>query len=76
MRKEEISKEFYEIESVRNINLNQLEKITKEKEEANQKIKIYQTKLNTISNELRMKQSRQSFLIETEKRKKKVIQKV
>ncbi len=69
MRKEEISKEFYEIESVRNINLNQLEKITKEKEEANQKIKIYQTKLNTISNELRMKQSRQSFLIETEKEK-------
>ena len=69
MRKEEFSKEFYEIESVRNINLNQLEKITKEKEEANQKIKIYQTKLNTISNELRMKQSRQSFLIETEKEK-------
>ena len=69
MRKEEISKEFYEIESVRNINLNQLEKITKEKEEANQKIKIYQAKLNTISNELRMKQSRQSFLIETEKEK-------
>ena len=69
MLKEEISREFYEIESVRNNNLKQLETITKEKEEANQKIKMYQTKINTISNELRIKQSRQSFLIETEKEK-------
>ena len=69
MKKEEVSKDFYEIESVRNKNLKELENIAKQKEEANQKIKIYQTKINTMSNELRMKESRQKFLIETEKEK-------
>ena len=69
MKKEEISKEFYEIESIRNKNLKELENIAKQKEEVNQKTKIYQTKINTMSNELRMKESRQRFLIETEKEK-------
>ncbi len=69
MRKEEISKEFYEIESTRNKNLRELEDISKQKLEANDKIKIYQTKLNTLTNELRMKESRHRFLIETEKEK-------
>ena len=69
MRKEEISKEFYEIESKRNKTLKELEDISNKKEEANKNIKIYQTKINTLSNELRMKESRQRFLIETEKEK-------
>ncbi len=47
MKKEEVSKDFYEIESVRNKNLKELENIAKQKEEANQKIKIYQTKKST-----------------------------
>ena len=69
MRKEEISKEFYEIEAKRNKTLKELENISNQKEEANKNIKIYQTKINTLSNELRMKESRQRFLIETEKEK-------
>ena len=69
MRKEEISKEFYEIEAKRNKTLKELENISNQKEEANKNIKIYQTQINTLSNELRMKESRQRFLIETEKEK-------
>ena len=69
MRKEEISKEFYEIEAKRNKTLKELENISNQKEEAHKNIKIYQTQINTLSNELRMKESRQRFLIETEKEK-------
>ena len=69
MKKEEVSKDFYEIEAIRNKNIKELENIAKQKEEVNQKIKTYQIKINTMSNELRMKESRQKFLIETEKEK-------
>ena len=69
MHKEEVSKEFYEIEAKRNNILKEIEKISKQKDESNQKNKIYQTEINTLSNELRIKQSRRNFLIETEKEK-------
>ena len=69
MQKEEISKEFYEIEAKRNNTIKELEKISKQKEEANTKIKTYQTQINTLLNEFRIKQSRRNFLIETEKEK-------
>lgn len=69
MKKEEVSKDFYKIEAIRNKNIKELENIAKQKEEVNQKIKTYQIKINTMSNELRMKESRQKFLIETEKEK-------
>ena len=69
MKKEEVSKDFYEIEAIRNKNIKELENIAKQTEEVNQKIKTYQIKINTMSNELRMKESRQKFLIETEKEK-------
>ena len=69
MHKEEVSKEFYEIEAKRNNILKEIEKISKQKDESKQKNKIYQTEINTLSNELRIKQSRRNFLIETEKEK-------
>ncbi len=69
MQKEEISKEFYEIEAKRNKAKKELEIASNQKEEANKKIKEYELQKNTIENEIRMKQSRQSFLIETEKEK-------
>ena len=69
MHKEEVSKEFYEIEAKRNNILKEIEKISKQKDESSQKNKIYQTEINTLSNELRIKQSRRNFLIETEKEK-------
>ncbi len=69
MQKEEIAKEFYEMEAKRNKTKNELEKITKQKEQADQKIKAYEEKINTMLNEMRIKESRQRFLIETEREK-------
>ncbi len=69
MKKEEVAKEFYEIESNRNKTIKELEKISGEREKATNQLKIYQTKINTMSNELRMKESRRNFLIETEREK-------
>ncbi len=69
MQKEEISKQFYEKETKRNKTIKELEEINKQKEQENQKIKNYQIQINTLTNELNMKKSRQRFLIETEKEK-------
>lgn len=69
MRKEEISKEYYEIETVRNKTIKKLEETTKEKDKALNNIKTYQTKITNMTNDLRMKESRRNFLIETEKEK-------
>ena len=76
MRKEDIAKEFYEMESKRNKTQKELEEIKIKKDEANKKIKEYQIKINTLSNELRMKETRQRFLIETEKEKEGYIKSV
>ena len=69
LTKEEVSKEFYEIKSKKNKQLEELEKIAKKKEEANNKIKAYETSINTMASEIRIKDSRLKFLIETEKEK-------
>ena len=69
LNKEEVEKDFQETEANRNKTLKELENISKQKEEANKKIKDYQTQINMMLNNLRMKESRQHFLIETEKEK-------
>ena len=69
LQKEDISKEFYEIDSKRNNVLKSLEEINSKKQSADQKIKEYNIKINQLENEMRMKESRQKFLIETEKEK-------
>ena len=69
MNKEEIKKSFYEIESKRNSALSQLDKISGKKEQRDQQIKIYETSINNLESEYRMKESRLKFLIETEKEK-------
>ena len=76
MRKEDISKEFYEIENNRNKVVNKLEEIKQEREEANKKIKTYEMQINNLSSEIRIKESRQRFLIETEKEKEGYIKSV
>lgn len=69
MKKEDIAKGFYEIDSKRTKLVNDLEKISSKKDEASNKIRDYDTQINTLSSEMRIKESRLKFLIETEKEK-------
>ena len=68
-QKEEISKEFYEIESKRNKVLNNINEINKKKEESDRNIKVYDSNIQAYQSEMRIKESRLKFLIETEKEK-------
>ena len=76
MKKEEIAKEFYEIESKRNKILTDLEEVNQEKQEADRKIKDFDSKINMLSGEKRIKESKLKFLIETEKEKEGYIKSV
>ena len=76
MKKEEIANEFYEIESKRNKILTDLEEVNKEKQEADRKIKDFDSKINMLSGEKRIKESKLKFLIETEKEKEGYIKSV
>lgn len=76
LQKEEISKGFYEIESKRNKVLKELESINNNKEEADKKIKNYENTINAYQSEMRIKESRLKFLIETEKEKEGYIKSV
>ncbi|MCF0124442.1 MAG: chromosome segregation protein SMC, partial [Clostridia bacterium] len=69
LTKDEISKSFYEIESKRNKVVSNLEEINKKKQEADSKIKKYNSNIFAKQGELRLKESRLKFLIETEKEK-------
>ena len=67
--KNEISKGFYDIESKRNIAVENLEKSVQEKEQNMQKLKQYEEEISKLTYTKRMKQARHQFLIETEKEK-------
>ena len=69
LTKEDIAKEFYEIENKRNEASKQLDSIIIKKEEAESKIKKFETEINALSSEYRVKESRLRFLEETEKEK-------
>ena len=69
MQKQDITKNFYEVEKNRNEILNKQQEIAKEQQESIQKTKDFETKRNQLSYEIRMKQSRKQFLEETEKEK-------
>ena len=69
LTKEEIAKEFNEIERKRNDAAKQLDSIISKKEEAESKIKKYEVEINALSSEYRVKESRLKFLEETEKEK-------
>ena len=76
LQKEEIAKGFYEIEGKRNKIVSNLEEINSQKEEADKKIKVYETNINAYQSEERIKQSKLKFLIETEKEKEGYIKSV
>ena len=76
MNKEEISKGFYESENKKNKAQKSLEEVAKQKQEANQKIKLFESNINILSSDMRIKESRLKFLIETEKEKEGYIKSV
>ena len=76
LNKEDISKSFNEIENKRNKTKTSIDDIAKQKEEANQKIKSYESNINILSSDMRIKESRLKFLIETEKEKEGYIKSV
>ena len=76
MQKEDISKEFYEIESKRNKIVKSLEEVDSKKEEADKKIKLYESNINAYQSEKRIKESRLKFLEETEREKEGYIKSV
>ena len=67
--KQEKAKEFYDIEYKKNEATKKLEEKSAQKEECMTKIKEFDTLLNNLAYESRMKDSRLKFLIETEKEK-------
>ena len=76
LQKDEISKEFYEIESKRNKIVTSLEEVNKKREDADKKIRNYENSINAYQSELRIKESKFKFLIETEKEKEGYIKSV
>ena len=74
--KEDISKEFYEIENKRNKAQKTLGETAKQREDVNKKIKDYENNINSLSNDVRIKESKLKFLIETEKEKEGYIKSV
>ena len=67
--KEELSKGFYEIQKNRNEIIKNIEEINAKKTESTEKINAFETKVNNLQTEYRMKEPRYRFLVETEKEK-------
>ena len=76
LNKEDIAKQFNEIENKKNKTQNSLSEVAKQREDANQKIKSFESNINILSSEMRIKESRLKFLIETEKEKEGYIKSV
>ena len=76
MQKEDLAKEFYEIDSKRNKIVKSLEEVNVKKEEADKKVKLYENNINAYQSEKRIKESRLKFLEETEREKEGYIKSV
>lgn len=76
LNKEDIYKQFTEIENKKNKIQKSLDDVAKQRGEANQKIKTYESDINNLSSDMRIKESRLKFLIETEKEKEGYIKSV
>ena len=76
LEKDEISKTFYEIEAKRNEASKKLEQINEKREASLAKSKEYQDKINNLSTELRIKDSKLKFLSDMEKEKEGYIRSV
>ncbi len=69
IKKQEISKEFMQIENTKNKKAKEIEEINTKKEEAINKLKKYEEEENKLTSEYRIKESKYKFLSETEKEK-------
>lgn len=69
LKKQDISKEFLSIDNTRNKAVKTLNDIREQKEKALANIKNYDEKINMLTSEYRMKDSRCKFLMETERDK-------
>ena len=76
LNKEDIAKQFNEIENKKNKAQKSLDDVAKQREESNQKIKAFENNINILSSDMRIKESRLKFLIETEKEKEGYIKSV
>ena len=76
LNKEDIAKQFNEIENKKNKAQKSLDDVAKQRQEANQKIKSFESNINILSSDMRVKESRLKFLIETEKEKEGYIKSV
>ncbi len=74
--REEMSKNFYEIEKRKNDLEKSLESMKSEKEKSSEKQKDFETQINTYQSDFRIKESRYKFLVETEKEKEGYIKSV
>ena len=75
-KKEEILKEFQKIQAQRKQKQEELEKISGQKQANDNKVKDYELRINNLSTEMRIKESRFKFLVETEKEKEGYIKSV
>ncbi len=76
MKREDIAKVFYQIENNRNKVLKSIENIDSQKQKIDEKIKEFDLQIINNTNDMRMKQSRYNFLVETEKEKEGYIKSV
>ena len=76
MNKEDIVKVFNDIENKKNKAQKSLQEILKQREDANLKLDAYDKDINVMSSEMRIKESKLKFLIETEKEKEGYIKSV
>ena len=76
MKREDIAKGFYQVENNRNKVLKSIENIDSQKQEIDKKIKEFDLQIINNTNDMRMKQSRYNFLVETEKEKEGYIKSV
>ena len=68
-KKEEIEKGCYEVEKIKNETQKSLDEIKGKKQSAENKIKDCDIKINNLTQDLRIKEARHKFLVETEKEK-------
>ena len=76
LQKDEIAKQFYEIDSKRNKAVKLMEEMNQKKQEADKKINHYENNIHAYQSEMRIKEAKLKFLKETEKEKEGYIKSV
>ena len=68
-KKEELSKDFYTLETSKNSISKAIDGMKEEKDKSQEKIKDFDVRINSYQSEYRIKEARYKFLVETEKEK-------